>query len=462
MNNPPISPRLKNGLLLLLLLAVPLVYLSLSFNDSVWTDEAFTMVLLRQDFAGITQGTIADVHPPLYYYIAKLFTMVFGCSVPVVKVVSILPVVLTCLLVTGFFRRYFPEHFHSLAFATVFLIGFCPAAFTMNVEIRMYTWGLFFVTLSGLSAYALWARPSSKITLLVFILSGVCAAFTHYYCVVTECFIYLFLMIALLKKDLRNWKQCVVFCLATVVLYAPWLPIFVRQFSQVRTGWWLEEFALTQITDTVSYLFRGEFVTLFLLLAGVVLVGFAQLLLSRPVRPGAWFALLCMLTFAGTILVGYVLSKLIRPLYVDRYMYPACGLLFVGLAIALHQLDQRLLLRNALVALLAVNFFFSYPQAIQQEYSTGTEEFKAYAAQELTGGETLTTDFQSLTWSILPYYLPELSVAYTPEISPDLKGLFLTERSLEELQALLPQSHIQEEFTGGIDCQYNFTIYRIS
>ena len=65
MNNPTISPRLKNGLLLLLLLAVPLVYLSLSFNDSVWTDEAFTMVLLRQDFAGITQGTIADVHPPL-------------------------------------------------------------------------------------------------------------------------------------------------------------------------------------------------------------------------------------------------------------------------------------------------------------------------------------------------------------------------------------------------------------
>lgn len=461
MNNLSIPLRLKNWILLILLLAVPLIYLSLSLNDSVWTDEAFTMVLLRQDFSGITQGTIADVHPPLYYYIAKLFTMVFGYSVPAVKLATILPVLLTCLLVTGFFHRYFPDCFHSLSFVSVALIGFCPVAFSMNVEIRMYSWALLFVTLSGLCAYALWKNPSSKIALLVFILSGVCAAYTHYYCVVSECFIYLFLIVALLKKSLHNWKQCAVFCLATVLLYAPWLPVFAQQFSQVRTGWWLQEFALSQITATASYLFQGEFSTLFLLIIGVVALEFILLLLSRPIRSDSCFALLCTLTFLSTIFVGYALSKLIRPLYVDRYMYPACGLLFVGIAIALHQLDHRLLLRNGLVALLAVNFVFSYPQAIQKEYSTGTEAFKAYAAQELTGDQTLYTDFQTLTWAILPYYLPEVSVVYTPEITPDLKGLFLSEKSLEDLQALLPQSEIQEEFTGGIDRQYNFSIYSI-
>ena len=57
-----------------------LCYLSLCFNNNIWTDEAFTIELLHSDFAGILKGTASDVHPPLYYLIAKCVTLVFGDS----------------------------------------------------------------------------------------------------------------------------------------------------------------------------------------------------------------------------------------------------------------------------------------------------------------------------------------------------------------------------------------------
>ena len=57
-----------------------LVYVSLCFNNNVWTDESFTIDLLKLDFPGILHGTASDVHPPLYYLIAKCFVLVFGDS----------------------------------------------------------------------------------------------------------------------------------------------------------------------------------------------------------------------------------------------------------------------------------------------------------------------------------------------------------------------------------------------
>ncbi len=41
-----------------------LLYLSLIFSHNIWTDEAFTIQLLKNDASGIIAGTAADVHPP--------------------------------------------------------------------------------------------------------------------------------------------------------------------------------------------------------------------------------------------------------------------------------------------------------------------------------------------------------------------------------------------------------------
>ena len=66
------------------------LYVSLIFNHNIWTDEAFTLQLLRENVKGIIDGTARDVHPPLYYLYAKIFTVIFGDALLVQKVAALL------------------------------------------------------------------------------------------------------------------------------------------------------------------------------------------------------------------------------------------------------------------------------------------------------------------------------------------------------------------------------------
>ena len=61
----------------ILILVIFLVNLSLCFNRSLWADEAWTALLMQNDFKDM-MGIIAnDVHPPLYFIILKIFTIFF-------------------------------------------------------------------------------------------------------------------------------------------------------------------------------------------------------------------------------------------------------------------------------------------------------------------------------------------------------------------------------------------------
>ena len=101
----------------------------------------------------------------------------------------------------------------------------------MAVELRMYTWALFFVTACGIYAYELYQNPQSTKLFYFFILFGILSAYTHYYAFLTVCFIDLFLIIALLKRNKKDWKLCLAFCMVSLLAYLPWIPIIFQQFS---------------------------------------------------------------------------------------------------------------------------------------------------------------------------------------------------------------------------------------
>ena len=49
----------------------------LSLRTNIWADEAYTFAMVRHSFADIWRITAADVHPPLYYFLVKIFTFPF-------------------------------------------------------------------------------------------------------------------------------------------------------------------------------------------------------------------------------------------------------------------------------------------------------------------------------------------------------------------------------------------------
>lgn len=447
----------KDILIFIIIIFTLIVNLSVSFNDSVWQDEAYTMNILRNDFVGIVKTTADDVHPPLYYFIAKIFTMCFGYSVPTVKLVSIVPVILIMLFVWIKTKKLFPEKYTTITIVFCLLIGFIPAAFVQNVELRMYTWAMFFVTCSGIFAYELYLDPKDKKILALFVLTGILSAYTHYYACVTECFIYLFLVANLIIKH-KALKEVLIIINLTIAFYLPWLPIFINQFVIVRDYWWLNVFNAETILYIIKYPFNSEFTNIFLILVIIIITEIVISLLRNKRDKEMWFASLCILSFALMVATGCITSLLLRPIFVAKYMYTAIGLLFLGLSTAITEIDYGDLLRNILIGVIILNFPFSFNSNYLREYKTGTEEFKAFA-KNIREDISITTESNDI-YHTLPYYLPnnELKWKY---ITKNTRGYVFADETIEEMRELIPNATIEKMFSGDINGTMKFNVYYV-
>lgn len=127
--------RHKNLWLWLLILGFGIVYLSLCFNDNIWTDEGFTIQLLREcsTYGEACAFTAADVHPPLYYIYLKFFTDRLGIHLLLLKILSILPMLLTMALGVVVIRKEFG--FRTALFY-ILILGTLPCTMEYAIQVR--------------------------------------------------------------------------------------------------------------------------------------------------------------------------------------------------------------------------------------------------------------------------------------------------------------------------------------
>ena len=71
--------RSKIAFLGIILGFLTLVFLTIS-KASIWFDEAFSAYIIRFNFSEIWHYTSVDVHPPLYYFLLKIWSLFFGSS----------------------------------------------------------------------------------------------------------------------------------------------------------------------------------------------------------------------------------------------------------------------------------------------------------------------------------------------------------------------------------------------
>ncbi|HEX3043579.1 MAG TPA: glycosyltransferase family 39 protein, partial [Bacillota bacterium] len=146
-------------------------------HEGVWYDEACSVGIIRHPLSEIWQVVKSDVHPPLYFFMLKLFTSLFGPSVLAMRSLSALGILAVFLLGFGPVRRACGK---KVGFWFSFLVMAPPIYLEEAQEIRMYTWAIFFVTGSLLYAYLAMAERKNRDWILfgVFMLA---ALYTHYY-----------------------------------------------------------------------------------------------------------------------------------------------------------------------------------------------------------------------------------------------------------------------------------------
>lgn len=396
-----LTKKQKKGILAAVALLFFLVYLSLCFNNNIWTDEAFTIELLQSDFTGIVKGTASDVHPPLYYLIAKCAVCLFGSSLLCLKLVSIFPMVLCMTWGACIIWKLFG--FHTALLFQVFL-GVIPCTMEYAVQVRMYAWAIFFITFMGLWAYEAYAEQKWRYFAGA-ALTSAAAAYTHYFAFVSAILIYGFLFLALAfgkRRELLKWLAAVA---ASIVLFLPWFPYMELQVKGVSRSYWIEEITDETIKEFFPFLFDMDIpasagIWFCLLAAGIALA--VRMIIKKERKEGV-YALLLFAVPVFTAVTGVVLSSLIRPIFIVRYLLPCMGLVALFLALTLARYADRTVFSALLLFLLCAGLV-DYGRSVYLEYKwTHTAETEAFLAEHVKENDIIAYNYESYKF-IYDYY----------------------------------------------------------
>lgn len=208
------------------------------------------------------------------------------------------------------------------------------------LELRMYSWALFFVTMAEVSAwYFIKTGKKRWWTALLFCLLG--AAYTHYWAMVAAGISYFLLLIYTLRYRKDRSIAIILMAITAVILYLPWLPVFIRQFSQVSQDFWVLPLTWGNILDFVFTIFStGDGIVdriLFLIFCFFLFLFFVRKKKTEK-NIFAFGGLCCAFLL---ILSGIILSVAIRPIFATLYLVPICALVWLFFAIEFGTINNK-------------------------------------------------------------------------------------------------------------------------
>lgn len=421
-------------------LAILVVCLNFSMmSDRVlWGDEAFSANTAAKSMSGILQVLYYwDNHPPLYYYWLKLFGTLFGYTVPVFHLASLVPFVIGIVLALTFVRK----HFGMLPAAFFVMIsGLGQACLEYNLEVRMYALAFLCVMGCFYCSYRIIADGSRK-TWVGMVLWALGAAYSHYYALVAVGIMMFFTGVAVwIKYRGKTWIKGVLAIIAFFIGYAPWLYFFYAGLKNVSRGWWMTEIlGLDRSLEIVmgGRRMNGIVFPLLILFLVITLVADSSVFsvekdgihLQKPSvkkwSDKTYAMAVGACTILGTLVFAYLLSVVMAPMLAQRYLYPLSAVAIVMLVIGSSRVLELLALlekqswkglellgRVILVVFLGIMFGMgiqNYGECYDSYEQQKTETDKTL---DLIGTPTqdtkmVTNGVKHLGWTVLYYYYPD-------------------------------------------------------
>jgi 4-amino-4-deoxy-L-arabinose transferase-like glycosyltransferase len=226
-------PGAAYGLLVVTALAVAARWYGIG-KESVWLDEATSLMLARMSLLELVKTTSLDVHPPLYYILLH-FWIALGTSEAVIRGLSAVAGVLNVVVLFGLGRELFGVRTGLIA---ALLLAVAPFHVWYSQETRMYTWVTLLSTASILLAFRFW-RGWRWLAWMGYVLVTAAALYTHYYAVFTILLEDLFFAYLLLRRRANarlvwGWLTAQV---GVFLLFVPWLPMFLVPMTTGGEGW---------------------------------------------------------------------------------------------------------------------------------------------------------------------------------------------------------------------------------
>jgi len=341
---------------------------------SYWFDESFCWKMITFSWSELWGRVALDNHPPLYFFLLKLWVTAFGDSAVAMRSLSILCGTLTILGAFALVRQV--QASANLqpdpvpAFVAAGLVALSPAQIDWSQQVRMYSLGACLALWSSWCLLRVLTRPEWRSS-VGYVLLASALTYTHYYGLFIVVAQGLYGLAAGLRRCRSNPQLLPVvgmlFALIAM-MWSPWLPVFLEHRAQVDRAYWTKAFV---VQDLVTAGFRLWFAersdwkangTLAYGLAGVAAgIWLIQILVGRGgVR---LLALGPLVTFALAGLASATGRNIISP----RYFLLAQGLALCSLVLAVQILPGRWFRAGIFAALIAGFGIVCYQHTLRRD-----------------------------------------------------------------------------------------------
>ena len=373
------------------------VLVSGAFNNNIWFDESYTVGLVKHSLSEIIKISSADVHPPFYYIILKLYSMVFGTSIISLRMFSVLCASLLGGLGFTHLRKDFGEKigFYYTLFTFLFI-----ATFNYAVEIRMYTLAPLLVTLMCIYAYRFYksemADKKSGILLMFF---SLLSAYTHHYGLAAAGAVnFMLLIYSKRNKQLKKW-----FLMAAIQIaaYGYGLFLILQQFLSVKGGFWISMNYPDIAYQAVSFFLLGDitadgfskttlniyYLVCFTFWIAFITFGYKY----NKKHPDEMQPVTLTMKTIGLVIGFFFVASLKQPLYYIRYVMVLWGLIIFVLAFLYDKIrykTAKTFVQFFLVALLIIRIV----PFCQDMYSPKTAELDSFIEESIKEGDIVISE----------------------------------------------------------------------
>ncbi|WP_420644278.1 glycosyltransferase family 39 protein [Candidatus Leptofilum sp.] len=365
-------------LLLLLLILLPAFWLRLFLLDgqSLWWDEGISLHLATSSFAEIAANRAANIHPPLYFFLLKIWVSLTGTTPFAARFFSVLASFLQVVLLYGVLRDWFGRR---TAVIGMVLTAVWSLSVVYGQEVRVYAFlPLTYLLILLLAHRVAWEQPTRR-TWLALGFAEWLALHLHYNSLFLLIFVNGWLLLIFWQKP-RFWEWFKV-QLGVGLASLPWVTAVLLNrlggeatsnlgnISDQPPAW---DFVLPQVwgfhlTGLVNVLAEPS-----VQLAAIGLIVLIPLLLvwvwlQRQNRWGVWLGAVWLLPlFFGFSL--WLLRSFSHPRYISMFAY---GFLLLLAYLLTPRLDARTLpafLANGMRLVTAVLFFWVIGWGLQHYF----------------------------------------------------------------------------------------------
>lgn len=344
-------------------------------TPTVISDECYTLKMISYSFDEIYRYCAIDVHPPLYYWLLKLFMMPFGHSIWMARFFSLVFYEALIVVALKALPKIISEK-QAIMFCVLWILY--PVASRYSVQVRMYALATFLVFTSGILAYKCYVRNKT----LDWILLGICvlaAAYTHYFALINVGLICLCLLIVIINdKKYNKLKRWCFFAVCVLIGYIPWLGCFLGQLAfKTENEYWLEPLSFRRCLGFVVDFFGVQNQLYMLTLFGCIIYLLLFICLIKYGKKSQIIkGIICLIIPFGTFMIGFVVSWVLTPIMDWRYLVPCSCFLILFAAIAFDTIKPDIHMegiKTIVVIILLVVELCGFEENVRNEFVSSME-----------------------------------------------------------------------------------------